>query len=150
MCRDIGHYRRDLQHLHRMGQPVMREPQRPEAGITRRAHLHGKFRDAFSQVETFGELRVDEQTDFRVAPLNSPDPALRVGVTIPYRSRSVTTRQSRYRTHGWHSAWATLTAAKRRDDNHGGPTSRALSVKDVGEGNPMKYDIVIVGGGAAG
>ena len=39
---------------------------------------------------------------------------------------------------------------KRRDDNHGGPTSRALSVKDVGEGNPLKYDIVIVGGGAAG
>jgi hypothetical protein len=48
------------QHLHRVGKPVMREPQRCEPGIARRAHLRHNFRDAASQIEAFRELRVDE------------------------------------------------------------------------------------------
>jgi choline dehydrogenase len=37
-------------------------------------------------------------------------------------------------------------AAKRRDDSHRGREKP----RDVGEGKPMKYNVVIVGGGAAG
>src|SRR5690348_3973276 len=64
VCRNVAHDRRDLQHLHRMGQPVMREPEGGESGITRRAHLSDHFRDAFREVEALRELRVDEQADF--------------------------------------------------------------------------------------
>ncbi len=69
MCRDIAHDGRDLQHLHRMGQPVMREPKGRETGVTRRAHLCDHLRDAFREVEACRELRVDEQTDLTDCPL---------------------------------------------------------------------------------
>jgi hypothetical protein len=62
--RDVAHDRRNLKHLHRMGQPVMREPERREPGITRRAHLRDHLGDAFRKVEARRKLRVDEHTDF--------------------------------------------------------------------------------------
>ena len=62
--RDMAHDRCDLQHLHRMGQPVMREPERGKAGLARGAHLRDHLRDALRQVEALGELGIDKQTDF--------------------------------------------------------------------------------------
>jgi hypothetical protein len=47
-----------------MGQPVMREPEGREPGVTRRAHLFDHLRDAFREVKALRELRVDKQTDF--------------------------------------------------------------------------------------
>jgi hypothetical protein len=58
-----------MQHLHRMGQPVMREPERRKAGIPRHTHLCDHLRDALREIETLRELRVDEQTNFHEAPL---------------------------------------------------------------------------------
>src|SRR5258708_27991376 len=55
-----------------MGQPVMREPEGREPGVTSRAHLRDHLRDAFREAEALRELRVDEQTDFHVrAPSSS-------------------------------------------------------------------------------
>src|ERR1700751_378479 len=62
--RDVAHNRRNLQHLHRMSQPVMREPEGRESGVMRRAHLLYHLGDALREVEALRELRVDEQTDF--------------------------------------------------------------------------------------
>ena len=62
--RHTTHDRRDLQHLHRIGQPVMREPERRKPGVTSRAHLRDHLGDALREFEAFRELRVDEQTDF--------------------------------------------------------------------------------------
>src|SRR5207245_4073755 len=44
--------------------PMMREPERRETGVPRRAHLRDHLGDAFRDVEALRELRVDEQTDF--------------------------------------------------------------------------------------
>src|ERR1700747_1519549 len=64
MSCDIAHDWGDLQHLHRMGQPVMREPERRKSSLTRRAHLLDHLPDALSEVEPLGKLRIDKQTDF--------------------------------------------------------------------------------------
>jgi hypothetical protein len=64
MRRDIAHDRGDLHHLHRMGQPMVREPQRRKAGVARRPHLLDDLRNALRDIEALGELRVDEQTHF--------------------------------------------------------------------------------------
>ena len=71
VCRDVAHDWRDLQHLHRMGQPVVREPEGRETGITRRAHLRDHLRDAFGEIEALRELRVDEQTNLHDPPFFS-------------------------------------------------------------------------------
>ena len=57
---DETHRRRDVQHLHRIGQPVMREPERTEAGIPNGQHLINDFEDLFRHAGGLGKLRVDE------------------------------------------------------------------------------------------
>src|SRR6516165_4798225 len=64
VCRNVAHERRDLQHLYRMSQPVMREPEGGESRVARRAHLRDHLRDAFHEAIALRELRVDEETDF--------------------------------------------------------------------------------------
>jgi len=59
----ISHHGRDLQHLHRLGQPVMREPEGCKTGLSRCMHLRKHLRDAFGNVEALGKLLVDEQTN---------------------------------------------------------------------------------------
>ncbi len=63
------HRRHDLQHLHRLGQPVMREPERLEAGIARDSHLLNKRRDLRRHIHLFRILRVDEQPDLHSGDL---------------------------------------------------------------------------------
>jgi hypothetical protein len=91
---DIAHHRRDLQHLHRMGQPMMRKPQRSKPCIARRPNLLDDLRDMLGDVEAFRKLRVDEQTDLhdglscaRSAQLPSSRPAL-----PRQRARALTSR----------------------------------------------------------
>jgi len=45
--RHVAHDRRDLQHLHWLGQPMMREPEGRKSRVPRRAHLRDHLRDAF-------------------------------------------------------------------------------------------------------
>jgi hypothetical protein len=61
VSRDVPHNRGDLQHLQRVGQPVVREPKGGEPGLPRRVHLRNHLRDTFGKVEALGKLRVDEK-----------------------------------------------------------------------------------------
>jgi hypothetical protein len=56
----IGH---DLQHLHRVGQPMVREPQRGISGVARHAHLFHQQRDLRRDIGIFRPLRIDEKPD---------------------------------------------------------------------------------------
>jgi hypothetical protein len=85
MGREPAHDRAQLQHLERMRQPMMRQPQRGEARFARRPHLRCEFGDAGDEIDALRELRVDEETDFHQAPLS--------GLLLPAYSRANASRR---------------------------------------------------------
>jgi len=65
---DIAHQRRDLQHLQRVGQPVMRQPQRGEAGVARGTHLLDHLGHPLADVKASGNWVLMNRPTFMLAP----------------------------------------------------------------------------------
>jgi hypothetical protein len=57
---NVAYDRRDLQHLHRVRQPVVREPEGRKTSVACHAHLLDHLRDTVSEVEAFWELGIDK------------------------------------------------------------------------------------------
>jgi len=72
MRRDIAHDRGDLHHLHRMGQPMVREPQRRKAGVARRPHLLDDLRNALRDIEALGNCVLMNRPTFITTPDRVP------------------------------------------------------------------------------